>query len=90
MQSMNLYSSLSNITIFVCLRVRYRIVFMLYIQVTKEVQVWLKQKQSGRVEDLSESAVERDIATRVASYERVHNELYEHFIYCDSNVYLFT
>lgn len=48
---------------------------MCLLQVTKEVQIWLKRKQLGRSEDLSDTAIERDISVRIGAYERVNHDL---------------
>lgn len=43
-------------------------------KITKEVQTWLKRKEYGWSEDLSEDAVEADIKNTIASQEKMLNE----------------
>lgn len=43
-------------------------------KITKEVQRWLKQREKGWSDDLSQSALEREIDAAVNSFERILNE----------------
>lgn len=43
-------------------------------KITKEVQRWLKQREKGWSNDLSQSALEREIDAALKSLERILNE----------------
>lgn len=43
-------------------------------KITKEVQLWLKQKINGWSDDISDNALEREINAEIKSFERMLNE----------------
>lgn len=46
------------------------------IQITKEVQTWIKRKQKSRVEDVSQVALNREIEQMIAGCDKEYQEMY--------------